>query len=79
MATGDDSIAAGFGFVPDTGPDGKVRLGAKKINETRDFLAQTKALIPNSKAAYRAAAGLYVVTSLPGSATDGDIYYKIVA
>ena len=79
MATGDDSIAAGFGFVPDTGPDGKVRLGATKINETRDFLAQVKALIPSSKAAYRAAAGITVVTSLPGSGTDGDIVLKIVS
>lgn len=79
MATGDDSIAAGFGFVPDTGPDGKVRLGAMKINETRDFLAQTKALIPGSKAAYRNASGIFVVTTLPGSATDGDIYLRIVS
>lgn len=71
MADGDDAIAAGFPIVVNTD---KVRDGAKEITKTRDLVAQTKALIPNSKAAARAAAGIFVVSTLPGTATDGDIY-----
>lgn len=49
MAVGDDSQVAGFGFVRDTGgDDARVRWGAREINRTRDFLAQTKNLILNS-------------------------------
>ena len=49
MAVGDESITAGFGFVRDTGGDDAIeRWGAREINRTRDFLAQTKNLILNS-------------------------------
>ena len=50
MAEGDAAAASGMAVVPDTGPDtaAKVRWGAREINRTRDFLAQTKALILNS-------------------------------
>lgn len=49
MAVGDESIASGFGFVRDTGgDDARVRWGAREINRTRDFLAQTKSLILTS-------------------------------
>ena len=47
MAVGDESQDAGFGFVPNTGEEGKVKWGAREINRTRDFLAQVKDLILN--------------------------------
>lgn len=81
MAVGDASQAAGYGFVPDTGEDGRVRWGAREINRTRDFLATLKALIPASKPAYRTAAGIRSGTATPVSTTsgsDGDIYFKII-
>jgi len=42
MAIGDDAAAAGMPLVPNTGEEGKVRYGAREINRTRDFVAQTK-------------------------------------
>lgn len=80
MAVGDQSQAAGFGAVPETGGDeARVRWGAREINRTRDFLAQVKALIPTSKAGYRAAAGISYGTANPSGGVDGDIYFKIVS
>lgn len=78
MAIGDDAEAAGFSLVPDTGPEGLVKLGAREINRTRDYVAQTKVLIPTGKAAYRAAAGISSGTADPTGGTDGDIYFKIL-
>lgn len=78
MAIGDDASAAGFPLVPETGEEGRVRQGAREINRTRDFLAQVKALIPASKAAYRSAAGISHGTADPVGGNDGDIYFKIV-
>lgn len=79
MAVGDNATAAGYPLVPDTGEEGRVRWGAREINRTRDFIAQVKALIPASKAAYRTAAGISSGTAAPSGGTDGDIYFKIVS
>lgn len=78
MAVGDDAAAAGFPLVPDTGDEGKVRLGAREINRTRDLVAQVKATIPVGKAAYRTAAGITSGTALPTGGSDGDIYFQIL-
>ena len=80
MAIGDQSQAAGFGVVPETGGDeARVRWGAREINRTRDFLAQVKALIPVGKAGFRSAAGISSGTADPTGGVDGDIYFKIVS
>jgi hypothetical protein len=78
MAVGDDATAAGFGIVPDTGEEGRVRWGAREITRTRDFLAQIKALIPVGKAAYRSASGITSGTAIPTGGNDGDIYFKVI-
>ncbi len=78
MAVGDDAQAAGFSVVPDTGEEGRVRWGGREINRTRDYAAQTKALIPVGKAGYRTAAGISSGTSDPTGGNDGDIYFKII-
>jgi hypothetical protein len=78
MAVGDDATAAGFGVVPDTGEEGRVRWGAREITRTRDFLAQIKALIPVGKAAYRSASGITSGTANPTGGNDGDIYFKVI-
>jgi len=78
MAVGDDAAAAGLPLVPNTGEEGRVRYGAREINRTRDEVAQTKALIPVGKAAYRAAAGISAGTADPSGGSDGDIYFKII-
>lgn len=79
MAIGDDAQAAGLPIVPDTGEEGRVRWGAREINRTRDQVAQTKAVIPTGKAAYRSAAGISSGTGEPSGGVDGDIYFKIVS
>lgn len=76
MAVGDDAAAAGFPLVPNTGEEGKVRLGAQEINRTRDLVALLKALLPVGKAGYRAAAGITAGTADPTGGNDGDIYFK---
>lgn len=78
MAIGDQAQTAGYPVVPDSGPEGKVRYGAREINRSRDFLAALKALVPSNKPAYRAAAGVSSGTSDPTGGQDGDIYFKIV-
>lgn len=78
MAIGDDAVAAGLPVVPDTGEEGRVRWGAREINRTRDEVAQTKAIIPVGKAAFRSAAGISSGTSDPTGGNDGDIYFKII-
>lgn len=78
MAVGDDAIAAGLPVVPDNGEEGRVRYGAREINRTRDMEAQTRALIPTGKAAYRTSAGISSGTGEPTGGVDGDIYFKIV-
>lgn len=78
MAVGDEAAAAGYPLVPDTGEEGRVRWGGREINRCRDFIAQIKVLIPNGKAAYRAATGITSGTADPTGGNDGDIYFKIV-
>lgn len=78
MAVGDDSTAAGYPLVPDSGEEGKVRWGSREINRTRDFVAQLKALIPTGKAGFRDSAGITSGTAEPSGGSDGDIYFKIV-
>ena len=78
MAIGDDAVAAGFPLVPNNGSEGLVNLGPREINRTRDEVAQTKALIPTSKGAYRTAAGISAGTADPTGGNDGDIYFKYI-
>lgn len=78
MAVGDAAQAAGYGFVPDTGEDGRVRHGAREINRTRDFLAQLKALIPSSSSAFRSSAGITYGSTAPSGGAEGDIYFRIL-
>jgi hypothetical protein len=78
MAVGDQAVAAGYGTVPDTGEEGRVRWGGREINRTRDYLALLKALIPTGKSAYRTAAGISSGTADPTGGNDGDIYFKII-
>lgn len=78
MAVGDYAKLVNFPLVPDTGEEGKVKLGAREINRTRDLIAQVWGLIPSSKAAYRNAAGISSGTADPTGGQDGDIYFKII-
>ena len=81
MAIGDESVAAGYGFVPDTGSqDALVKWGAREINRTRDFVAQIMNLIPTGKAGYRAAAGLTIGTAVPANnvGDDGDWFARYI-
>lgn len=78
MAVGDAAAAAGLPLVPGTGEEGKVKYGAREINRTRDHVAQLMGGTPQSKAAYRASAGISSGTAEPTGGTDGDIYFKIV-
>lgn len=78
MAVGDEAAAAGFSLVPDSGEEGRVRWGARELNRTRDYVAQTLAKIPIGKGGFRNAAGLTSGTTLPTGGNDGDIYFKIL-
>ena len=90
MAIGDAAQAAGYGVVPDTGEDGRVRWGAREINKTRDFIAQVKASIATTwpinrggtgaTTAYgaRTNLGIRSGTANPSGGVNGDIYFKIV-
>lgn len=81
MAVGDDAQAAGFPIVPDTGEEGKVRLGAREINKTRDLVAQVKELIPEDLDAAQAATGISRGTTAPNNSDgkpNGSIYLMMV-
>jgi hypothetical protein len=78
MAVGDEALAAGYSLVPNTGPEGLVKIGYQEINRTRDYVAEVKAQVPTGKAAYRTAAGITSGTADPTGGTDGDIYFKII-
>lgn len=78
MAIGDESLAAGYQLVPDTGEEGKVRWGAREINRTRDYAALIKKLIPIGKTGYRSASGISHGVANPSGGNDGDIYFKVV-
>lgn len=79
MAIGDAAAAAGYALVPDTGDEGKVRLGAQEINRTRDYIAGVKATVPVGKPGFRTAAGISSGTADPTGGNDGDIYFKIIS
>lgn len=78
MAIGDQAQAAGMPIVPNTGEEGKVKKGAQEINRTRDFVAVLQGMLPASKPAARAAAGISSGTAEPTGGIDGDIYFKIL-
>lgn len=78
MAIGDQTTAAGWPTVPDTGEEGRVRWGAREINRTRDLIAGVLSLIPVGKNGYRNAAGISSGTGDPSGGNDGDIYFKII-
>lgn len=92
MAVGDDAAAAGMPLVPNTGEEGKVRYGAREINRTRDFIAQTKNTIltstvwpiskggtgqTNAVAALAALGGAPSVHSHTGAQVDIDQSYVV--
>jgi hypothetical protein len=76
MAVGDDAAAAGFALV--SGSADLIKDGDTEFNRTRDYIAQTKALIPVGNAGYRTAAGISSGTADPSGGADGDIYFKII-
>ena len=91
MAIGDESVAAGYGFVPDTGSqDALVKWGAREINRTRDFLAQVKnsvlSVCPvsrggtggNTKTTARTGLGIASGSAFPTGGEDGDIYFRVL-
>ena len=81
MAIGDDAVAAGYPLVPNTGEEGRVRYGAREINNTRDIIARVKSLIPVGFLGFQSASGVTVGSAEPVNAdgkADGVIYYKIV-
>ena len=92
MAVGDEAAAAGMALVADTGPDdtARVRWGAREINRTRDYIAQTRAMIMSvwsiakggtggtTKAEARQNLGIKSGTGVPTGGEDGDIYFKII-
>lgn len=80
MAVGDEAIKGGYGLVPDSGEDGKVKWGAREINRTRDYIALLKAALPSGRSGFRTAAGITSGTSEPvkTSGQNGDIYFKIL-
>jgi len=77
MAVGDDAVAAGFAIL--NGGVDLVKDGDTEINRSRDYIAQTKALIPVGKSGYRTAAGISSGTADPTGGADGDIYFKIIS
>jgi hypothetical protein len=80
MAVGDDALAAGFTTVPDTGEEGRVRWGAREINRTRDYVAQTKALIPVGIGGYRSASKISYGSGIPGptDGVEGEIWLQVL-
>ena len=80
MTIGIDASNAGYPLVPDSGADGKVKYGAREINRTRDFIAQVKALIPTTIAAFRLAMGFSVSEAVPldTEGNDGDIMLVVL-
>ena len=78
MAIGDDAQAAGYGLVPETGEDGRVRWGARELNRTRDYIAQVKNSLATTKAGWRTKAGITSGTANPTGGSNGDVYFKIL-
>lgn len=78
MAIGDLAAASGMAVVPSSGEEGKVKYGAREINRTRDYIAETRNSIPSDKPAARIAAGISMGTANPSGGAHGDIYFKII-
>ena len=89
MAIGDDALNEGYGVVPDSGENGRVRWGAREINRTRDYIALLKQYvraeiigvtnkIPTTKTQFRTGAGIRSGTANPSGGENGDIYFKII-
>ena len=90
MAIGDKAAAVNYELVPDAGENGRVRWGAREINRTRDYIAQTRAMIMSvwsiakggtggtTKAEARQNLGIKSGTGVPTGGEDGDIYFKII-
>ena len=92
MAIGDNATAKGMPLVPDTGVNDAslVKMGAREINRTRDFVADTRDLImsiwslakggtgASNKADARTNLGITSGTGVPSGGDDGDIYFRIV-
>lgn len=80
MAIGDDALAAGYTTVPDTGEEGRVRWGAREINRTRDYVAQTKALIPVGQSGIRTQGKISYGVGIPGpgDGVEGEIWFQIL-
>ena len=92
MAEGDEAAEANMAVVPDTGPDtaARVRWGAREINRTRDYVAQTRNMImsvwPISKGGTGATTkeearhnlGIRSGTGVPTGGEDGDVYFRII-
>lgn len=81
MAIGDDATAAGYPLVPDSGEEGRVRWGAREINNSRDMIARVKILIPVGISGFQTAAGITIGTAAPVNTDgkpDGTIYFRLV-
>lgn len=94
MAIGDDAQEEGYGVVPDTGENGRVRWGAREINRTRDYIAQLKRTIPSVPTVLPLARGGTGGTSRdsakqslgitrgtggpPSGGSNGDIYFRLL-
>lgn len=76
MAIGDDAVAKGMPLVPETGSvDALVRYGARELNRTRDFIANTRDLIPT--AGQLGLTGVHTISSAnPSGGSDGDVWFK---
>lgn len=87
MAIGDDAIGAGLPVVNDSD---LIKMGAKEINRTRDFVAQTSEAITlpwpvakggtggTNKATARTALGISSGSAPPSGGDPGDIYFQFV-
>lgn len=87
MAIGDDAKNAGYGLVPDTGEEGRVKWGARELNRTRDYIARVLTAVrpvatggtgANNKKDARTNLGFRSGTAGPSGGEDGDVYYQII-
>lgn len=75
MAIGDSAASLGYPLVPESGEQGKVRLGWQEINRTRDLVADVKKAL-DSRFIGNISYGTTVPPSTAGA--EGDIFLKIV-
>ena len=77
MAVGDNAKKY-YPLVPNDGTEGRVRYGAREINRTRDYIAQVRDTLPESKSQFRSRAGITSGRANPSGGANGDIYLKIL-